>query len=90
MADAAPRLRLQAARARAEILADARRWPEALEDYVTAIGLIGQVAARHLPAGDKQRQLASLTALGSTPRRVRLMRASPGARSSWPNTPGAC
>ena len=64
-ADAAPRLRLQAARARAEILADARRWPEALEDYATAIGLIGQVAARHLPAADKQHQLASLTALGA-------------------------
>jgi tetratricopeptide (TPR) repeat protein len=64
-ADAAPRLRLQVARARAEILADARRWPEALEDYVTAIGLVGQVAARHLPAEDKQHQLASLTALGA-------------------------
>jgi hypothetical protein len=63
-ADAAPWLRLQVARARAEILADARRWPEALEDYVTAIGLISEVAARHLPAADKQHQLASLTALG--------------------------
>ena len=63
--DVAPRLRLQVARARAEILADVQRWPEALEDYVTAIGLIGQVAARHLPAGDKQHQLASLTALGA-------------------------
>ena len=63
-ADAAPWVRLHAARARAEILADARRWPEALEDYVTTIGLIGQVAARHLPATDKQHQLASLTALG--------------------------
>ncbi len=65
VADAAPLLRLQAARARAEVLADAQRWSEALEDYVTAVGLIGQVAARHLQAGDKQHQLMSLTALGA-------------------------
>ena len=88
-ADAAPRLRLQAARARAEILADARRWPEALEDYVTAIGLIGQVAARHSRAPTNSASWRRSRRLGSTPQRVRLMQASLGARLSWPSMHGA-
>ena len=63
--EASPYLRLQAARSRAEVLAAAQRWPEALDDYVTAVNLIGQVAARHLAAGDKQHGLAAITSLGT-------------------------
>ena len=63
--EASPGLRLQAARARAEVLAEARRWPESLAGYATAIDLVGQVAARHLPSGDKQHELAAIASLGT-------------------------
>jgi tetratricopeptide (TPR) repeat protein len=58
-------LRLEAARSRAEVLAEAGRWPESLADYATAIDLVGQVAARHLPSGDKQHELAAIASLGT-------------------------
>ena len=63
--EAPPSLRLEAARSRAEVLTHAQRWQEALADYTAAIGLIGQVAARHLRADDKQHQLAELASLGA-------------------------
>ena len=63
--EAPPHLRLEAARSRAEILTYTQRWHEALADYTAAVGLIGQVAARHLVADDKQHQLDELTSLGA-------------------------
>jgi len=63
--DASPRLRLRAARTRASILAAAGRWDESLADYATAIGLVGQVAARHLASDDKQHELAGIADLGA-------------------------